>query len=157
MDGETPFDRVKMLASRTIKSVAENIYGTVTVYLELHTHPLASEQTYRDMVTALPDSELQTLYNKVWELAKMRDPRISGAQWGQHHAFDDLHRLNAAMHRLGFFEAAGLYRVQCMPFHFGEGGLGAQYFSLGEKIGRDPLPGRIGFVPTILFPSSSIL
>src|SRR5262245_32620537 len=114
MDRQTPFDRVKMLAGRTIKCAAESLYGTVTVYLELRPHPLVPEQTYRDMVAALSCSERRALYNKVWELAKMQDPRIHGSQWGEHHAFDDLHRLNAAMHRLGLFAVADLYRIRHM-------------------------------------------
>jgi len=149
MDQNTPFDLVKMLVGHTIKCAAERVYGTVPVYLELHPHPLAPDQRYRDMVAALPDSERWALYAKIWELAKMEDSRVAGWKWGEQHAFDDLPRLNAAMHRLGLFVAPGLYRVECIPFRFGEGGLGAQYFSLGERLGRDPLSGRIGFVNSV--------
>jgi hypothetical protein len=120
----------------------------VTAYLELQPHPLAAEQKYRGIIATMSDNERSTLYNKIWELAKMHDPRIHGPEWGELHAFDNLALLNSAMHRLGLFEASSLHPVQCLPFHFGEGGLGAQYFSLSERAGRDPEPGWIGFAPT---------
>lgn len=142
----TPLDIFKDLPGSIIKTVAESMYGTVTTYLELEPHaPKEPECTYHEMVAALSSSERAALYNKIWELAKMRDPRVHGPHWGEVHVFDDLPRLHAALLRLGFCIATeGLYQVRCMPFHFGEGGIGAQYFSLSERQGQDPGPGRIG-------------
>ncbi|KAJ3203334.1 hypothetical protein HDU82_006663 [Entophlyctis luteolus] len=95
------------------------------------------------------------LYSKIWELSKMRDPRVCGDRWGEEHAFDDPERLHAALVRTGFLAptpdtdrdtSSFILPVSVLPYTFGEGGLGAQYFSLGEKLGRDPAVGYIGFI-----------
>jgi hypothetical protein len=135
---------LKSLPSHAVKAAAEGIYGTATVYLELRPQPAASERTCREVAETLSGDERDALHNKVWELAKLGDPRVHGERWGEHHAFDDLHRLGAAMRRLGLLTGEGMYRVQYMPFRFGEGGLGAQYFSLAERMGQDPSTGWIG-------------
>ncbi|KAJ1549521.1 hypothetical protein HK405_014201 [Cladochytrium tenue] len=165
IDQGTPLDLLKTLSASVIKSVAVSLYGTVPLYLELEPHrPLpdldmeALRTFLLEAVASLPSSERAALYHKVWELAKMQDPRIHGPRWGELHALDDLPRLYTALRRLGHSAAdvgsAGgsgggvdlLHRVEVLPFQFGEGGIGAQYYSLGERLGRDPEVGRIGYI-----------
>ena len=96
----------------------------------------------------LNDAQKGEVYNKIWELAKMQDPRIDGARWGEENWNTDPVRLAKALHRLGFLEEAPhlQHPVTCLTYDFGEGGLGSQYFSLGEKWGRDHEKGHIGLV-----------
>ncbi|KAJ1559323.1 hypothetical protein HK405_011080 [Cladochytrium tenue] len=167
IDQGTPLDLLKTLSSSVIKSVAVSLYGTVPLYLELEPHrplPDLDLEVLRtfllEAVASLSNSERAALYHKVWELAKMQDPRIHGPRWGELHALDDLPRLYTALCRLGHTTAdagsAGgggdrLHRVEVLPFQFGEGGIGAQYYSLGERLGRDPEVGRIGWAIYSLF------
>ncbi|KAJ1530011.1 hypothetical protein HK096_009000 [Nowakowskiella sp. JEL0078] len=143
------FETVKDSVGRNAQWVSKYMYGTSVVYLELRTYPFVlGLSQLKSKVDSLSRTEQYSLYSKIWELGKMHDPRITGWQWGEEHVFDDLERLTAAMHRLGFFgiDLESLYSIECMLFSFGEGGLGAQYFSLGEKLGIDPEPGWIGYI-----------
>ncbi len=124
---------------------ANTLHTCDTIYLA--TAPLEkSEQVVRQRFQELNESEKNGVYGKVWELAKMEDPTISGEDWGKNHAFDSIDRLCKALHRLGCFEKNNLHPLKCLPFGFGEGGIGSQYYSLSEKMGKDPITGHIGYV-----------
>lgn len=78
----------------------------------------------------------------------MQDSRIGGHEWGRHNALNDLERLTKALHGLGFLQQGLSVRhtVPCLSAAFGEGGIGSQYFSLVEKLGREPATGQFGLV-----------
>ena len=78
----------------------------------------------------------------------MENPSIEGDRWGELHAFDDTSRLATAMHRTGLFNALKeqLAPVRCLPFGFGEGGIGSQYYTLADRLQRNPIPGRVSYV-----------
>lgn len=144
----TAFEFVKDGLARLISSTAEHYYSTFNAYLA--TSPvdveIKTEKILRDSLEKLDVFQKQQVYGKVWEVAKMQNPCIEGANWGEVHAFDDLNRLAKALNRLGFLGSDNLHPVNCLPFGFGEGGLGSQYYSLSEKAGKDPQSGFIGYV-----------
>lgn len=117
---------------------------------------LKTNAVLRERFKKLNTDQKDCVYHKVWELAKKDDPRIDGYQWGQEHAFDDLERLAKAMHRCGFLGMENVYPMTCLPYEFGEGGLGSQYFSLGEKLGKDPAMGQIGLINGMGMPTLEI-
>ena len=138
-------ETIKEQSDNFIGFASENLHTCLTVYLA--TAPLEKpEHVVRQRLQYLSEPQKNEVYGKVWELAKMQDPTINGDNWGKNHAFDNIDRLCKALHRLGFFEKDHLHSLKCLPFDFGEGGMGSQYFSLGEKTGRDPITGRIGYV-----------
>lgn len=144
----TAFEYVKGGFARFVSTAAEYCNPTSCTYLA--TGPVAihskTEKVLRDCLDRLKTSQKHQVYGKVWELAKMHNPSIEGADWGEAHAFEDSDRLSKALHRLGFLEPDNLHVINCLPFEFGEGGIGSQYYSLSEKIGKDPTGGFIGYV-----------
>lgn len=141
-------DASKNGVASAARYIAEYQQGTDTRYLAIRS--IDSSSTQEDVLKScfnhLNVDQQNQVYGKVWELAKMIDPRIDGTDWGKENAFKDFERLAKALHRLGFLGETGLHKVNCLPFGFGEGGLGAQYFSLGEKLGAEPAKGQIGLV-----------
>lgn len=105
-----------------------------------------TELAVKEVFSRLNTSKREEVYGKVWELAKMHDPRIDGPNWGELHAFDNIDRLAKAMHRLGLLGTSHLHSLPCLPFGFGEGGIGSQYFSLGDKLEKEPATGQIGLI-----------
>ncbi len=100
----------------------------------------------KEIYLRLSEPEQARVHGKVWELAKMVDPRISGWEWGKNHCMHDEIRLRKALHRLGHLHPNGLFPLRCLKYSFGEGGLGSQYFSFGERKGIDPLHGWVALV-----------
>jgi hypothetical protein len=64
---------------------------------------LFPEQVIHQQFNSLNQQEKEMVYNKIWELAKMKDPRITGLKWGEEHALEDLQRLTKALHRYCLF------------------------------------------------------
>ncbi len=132
-------------------SLANRLFSGPTVHLATGALAIQPDENIYNIVhncfQQLNDSQKGEVYGKVWELAKMQDPRVDGLNWGQEHIFDDLPRLAKALHRLGFLKMEPNPRtIPSLSFAFGEGGIGSQYFSLGEKLGKDPEKGQIGYV-----------
>src|SRR5580692_141673 len=142
------FESMKATAAFLTSCVAEQLCTGSNIYLA--TGPIEGdfkiEKVIRERLETLEPQQKEQVYGKVWELAKMQDPRIDGSHWGEEHAFDNLERLAQALNRLGLLGEDNLHRLPCLSFEFGEGGIGSQYFSLGEKLGRDPATGHIGYV-----------
>jgi hypothetical protein len=143
-------ERLKSRAATFLSAVGNNLCAGPTQYLA--TAPLRPDQNIAYIVSNcfqfLNENQKGQVYGKVWELAKMQDPRIGGDDWGRQNAFVDPERLAKAMHRLGFLnkDLDIRHEVKCLSSAFGEGGIGSQYFSLGEKLGRDPATGQLGLV-----------
>ncbi len=142
------FEGVKYFISFGISYYAHNNQPLETFHLP--TSPLDPnlkvEQVLKSRLGQLNTDKKNEVFEKVWELAKMQDPCIHGWNWGENHAFDDLNRLAEALRRTGVIDLNHTYPMRCLPFEFGEGGLGSQYFSLSEKLGNDPASGFIGYV-----------
>ncbi len=157
----TWFDTIKSGVSYLTSTVAERIFVPSTLFLAKNsfTQDLTSGTNVSEIAqkrfNELSGSQKGEVYGKVWELAKMRDPRIGGERWGETHIFEDSNRLASALHRLGFLSdnRNSLHAVSCLPFSFGEGGIGSQYFSLSERLDRNPLPGHVGYVNGMGVPS----
>ena len=134
---------------------AESVYKN-HVYLGIDYPPEIPEDSLRRLVSDLSQDQRNLLYEKIWELGKMDDASISGWGWGENHCFDDLLRLRKALHRLGHVGEDGLFLINRLPYAFGEGGLGSQYFSLTERKDREPPTGALGiFVSTFCFSFAS--
>jgi hypothetical protein len=151
------FEHAKTLFAYVISSIAEKIYTTNIIFLP-KTSPLAlsvDESIVRSHFDGLSLPQKDQVYGKIWELTKMLDPTINGANWGQQHVFDHIPRLSAALNRLGFFpgQTQNMMEIPCLPQSFGEGGIGSQYFSLAERAGRDSIRGQIGYVHGMGVPS----
>lgn len=140
------FEIVKYGFAKLVSANAEFWHPPSEAYLATDSLPAKTERVLRERLDQLNPGQKNQVYGKVWELAKMLDPRIDGNTWGEIHAFDNLDRLTKALHRTGFLGNGHLHPLKCLPFEFGEGGIGSQYYSLGEKIGRDPAGGYIGYV-----------
>ena len=151
------FENVKIGVSKFTSYIIEKNISTDTLYLATGPVDYASqektESVLKNCFDKLTLEQKGSVYGKVWELAKMKDPRVEGEKWGEENAFKEDNRLAQALHRLGFLGKTDLHPLQCLPFGFGEGGLGSQYFSLGEKLGRDPETGQIGCVNGMGMPS----
>ncbi len=141
-------ESIKTAFGRVVSSFVECVYPTSTIYLE--TGPvdleLRTEAALTQRFNQLGQEQKNQVYGKVWELAKMLDPRIHGANWGEEHALEDSERLAKALHKLGLLTINNLHPLKCLPFGVGEGGLGSQYFSLSEKLGEDPASGQISYI-----------
>lgn len=146
----TILENAKSAVSYTLSCVMETIYSTNNFFLTknfLYTPGTVDEGLVRRQFNNLSPQQQGQVYNKVWELAKMEDPRIEGLNWGRDHTFDNIPRVTTALNRLGFLPASpDAAPIRCLPASFGEGGIGSQYFSLSEKAGRDPLPGQVGYI-----------
>ena len=144
------FEGAKSFAAYVISSVAEHFYQAPHVYLPRAALPseLTTEDVVRRKMSDLSSSQKNQVYGKVYELAKMEDPTVGGHNWGQEHAYDSFPRLSLALDRTGLFHQRRLHlaTVRCLSFDFGEGGLGSQYFGLGDRAARNPLPGHVGYV-----------
>ncbi len=142
------FEQLKHYVGKAVSSFVESTTQTTTFYLPKGPldSSLKAEGVVRSHFERLSTTDKNQVHGKVWELAKMEDPRIQGLRWGEEHAFDNIERLAKAMQRLGFLGQDNIHPIPCLSFEVGEGGLGAQYFSLGEKLGKDPSKGQIGFV-----------
>ncbi len=147
---ETVLPPLKAAAATVACSLSGVLPGSRKVCLELHEldSSLKTEEVIRPIFDALSPDRKDLVYGKIWELAKMEDPTISGDKWGENHAFDDIPRLAKALRRLGFFtnQQTDLHSITILSHAFGEGGIGSQYLSLGECLGRDPETGHIGYV-----------
>jgi hypothetical protein len=148
----------KSFSSYLVSCISERIYTTNTVCLPgnaSHVQQAVDETVVKGCYNALSLQQREQVHNKIWELAKMNDLRVDGCNWGGVHVFDDVPRLSTALQRLGFFQqnndAAISFR--CLPFSFGEGGLGSQYFSISGRAGKDPLGGDVGYVNGMGIPS----
>lgn len=141
-------ESLKAAFGRVVSWFVECVYPTSTIYLE--TGPVDLQFRTATALTKLFNQlgveQKNQVYGKIWELAKMLDPRIHGASWGEEHALEDSERLAKALHKLGLLNINNLHPLKCLPFGVGEGGLGSQYFSLSEKLGRDPASGQISYV-----------
>ncbi len=156
--GFSIFESLKSLGSSLSSTIAYAFYTDTPIYLATGALTLQSDNIHNivnECFQNLSQNQKYQVYGKVWELAKMIDPRIEGLNWGEEHAFDDLQRLAKALHRLGFlnYDKDVRHEVPCLSSSFGEGGIGSQYFSLGEKLGTDPAIGQIGFVNGMGVPS----
>lgn len=144
------FESLKNGFAIALSHIVEGVIETDTIYLATGPVDYTSQEkvgsVLKNLLGQLSLQQKGTVYGKVWELAKMKDPRIQGEKWGEENAYQDEKRLAQALHRLGFFGVRHLYPLKCLSFEFGEGGMGSQYFSLGEKLGKDPQTGQIGCV-----------
>lgn len=150
------FETLKSFAASGASTVANQCFYGPTIYLATAPLTMNSDRTQefvRGCFERLGPEQKGQLYGKVWELAKMQDPRIGGHNWGQENALKDDQRLAKALHRLGFLDHGQRHPVSCLSAAFGEGGIGSQYFSLGEKLGYDPEKGQIGCVNGMGVPS----
>jgi hypothetical protein len=149
------FEALKKTVGSLASTFAEHIQKPSTIFLAKGSAEsnLKVEGAVKGYFANLSIAQKQEVYGKVWELAKMLDPRIEGEKWGEDHVYDNTERLASALHRLGFFGDYNLVSLRCLPFGFGEGGIGSQYFSLGEKLGRDPATGQVGYVNGMGIPS----
>jgi hypothetical protein len=152
------FERAKGFAGTIASTAAEWKYPPSTMFLAKYSirEDLKVPEFVLPRFQNLPEQDKNSVYGKIWELAKKDDPRIEGEDWGKDHASENTERLANAMQRLGFFKAedrANIHEFNCLPFAFGEGGLGSQYFSLGEKLGKDPMTGHVGYVHGMGVPS----
>jgi hypothetical protein len=144
------FELIKNASAAFCSMSANNLFAGPTIYLATGaltpTHDI--DRIVQSCFQSLHTSQQNRVYEKIWELEKMQDPRISGINWGEQNVFKDTERLAKALHRLGFLDQDVTIRhpVDCLSFSFGEGGLGSQYFSLGEKLDRNPTTGRFGLV-----------
>ncbi|MFS8564064.1 MAG: hypothetical protein LVR00_07030 [Rhabdochlamydiaceae bacterium] len=151
---DAAFNTAKALVGYAASTVADIFYAD-TAYLQIRPSPAQSLLVIQRAFKAAQEQQKEhQVYHKVWEIAKMEDPTISGLDWGQHHAFENLERLQQALCRLGFLPSEDVRSFNMLSPGFGEGGpLGSQYFSLSEKTGRDPLPGPVGYVNGMGVPS----
>ncbi len=145
------FELAKSALATVCSKFANTFFYGHTIYLATGTlDPLDQtiKQIAQDCFEKLNEDQKNRVYDKVGELAKMQDPSIGGITWGKDHAQDDPQRLIKALHRLGLLNHNPDLRIKvpCLSFYVGEGGLGSQYFSLGEKLGHDPAIGRISCV-----------
>ncbi|GAM25806.1 hypothetical protein SAMD00019534_089810 [Acytostelium subglobosum LB1] len=142
------FERIKDTFSSSVHHVAKRCDKQSTLYLAVTQvdKQYINNEALKGLFETLTPKQKNEVYYKVWELGKMTDPSITGAHWGQDNVFTDTHRLANAMHRLGHLGIAGLFPLKCLSFKFGEGGLGSQYLSRGERQGQDPITGYIGLV-----------
>src|ERR1700722_18310334 len=103
----TAFEYIKAGVAQFVSTVAEYTYPPSNIHLA--TGPVdfqtKEEKILRACLEKLNTSDKDKVYGKVWELAKMQDPRIGGSNWGEVNAFTDLTRLAKALHRLGFLGA----------------------------------------------------
>jgi hypothetical protein len=149
MSSISVFEGAKNLLSYVISYCANTIYSDKIVFLPNNPlHQTTEERIVRRQFEELSHPQKNEVYNKIWELAKMQDPQISGDRWGEEHAFDSLPRLSIALDRLGFFRSNNNppIPVRCLSPAFGEGGIGSQYFSLSERADREPTSGQVGYV-----------
>jgi hypothetical protein len=150
------FESLKGAAAYGCSTLGNQCFYGPTIYLA--TAPLTlghelNQEVIRNCFAKLTDPQKGQVYGKVWELAKMQDPRIKGDKWGQENVFKDDTRLANALQRLGFLNYGKSHAVSMLSSAFGEGGIGSQYFSLGEKLGRDPQKGQISCVNGMGVPS----
>jgi len=150
------FGFLKDSTSYLTSCVAESVYSTQPKFLpRLPGLERPPEEATRANFATLTEEQKGTVYHKIWELAKMRDASISGANWGEIHVMEDIPRLSEALYRLGLFHAPDdpAVPIACLPASFGEGGIGSQYFSLTERRMRNHEPGHVGCVNGMGVPS----
>ena len=143
------FEIAKHTVALGCNALASFFDSSSTIYLATgHVDSHDIEQIARKCFGELSLLQKDQVYGKIWELAKMHDCRIGGEKWGEINAQENFPRLAQALHRLGFLNHRTDLRreVSCLSAHMGEGGLGSQYFSLGEKLGNDPAIGPISCV-----------
>ena len=102
-----------------------------------------SHDRLRAVFDALPPEKQGEAYQRRWELAKKDDATIAGDTWGQDHFWDDHTKVARVLHRMGLLGSAG---VVSRRYFTGLVASGPQYFSLGEKQGKNPRTGEIGVV-----------
>ncbi len=107
------------------------------------------EDVLRRIFDGLEVEQKRDVFFQRYEIEKMEDPRIHGDRWGEEHMWDSARKAARAMHRCGLLGDGGVHRVRFNrhPFFGGETeGAFSTYFSLAEKLGRDPERGWIGYI-----------
>ncbi|EGG14566.1 hypothetical protein DFA_12343 [Cavenderia fasciculata] len=147
---------IKKVMSSSVASFSKFV-GKKIFYLSII--PTAVDDIPLDILVniynSLSQDEKNIAYFKYWELSKMFDSRIDGLNYGRDHFWDDKVRSARSLHRCGFinqtnyteYNQDSLVMVEC-PSRFKrlESKLKTQYFSLGEKMGRDYERGQVSYV-----------
>ncbi len=82
-----------------------------------------------------------------WDLGKMENPTIEGADWGRDHFWDSIPLAARAAHRAGILGEEGVIVIRYGARVIDKSKApGASFYSLGEKLGRDPALGQIGYI-----------
>lgn len=126
----------KEQVGRVASAIAETFCELSLLFLAKAPISSLSAEGVKKCFQALSSEDQKKVEAKVEELVQKDPMGVQRDRW----------YLTQALHRLGFLEAEGLLPVFCLPFQFGEGGLGSRYFSLSDRKGKDPQIGRLGYV-----------